>query len=333
MSDQDVTALALRFYLLHNIAELRKIQAAHPDLAISDNELYQLAYGEHHPRTTKRHEDSEGESENDDPTIAHRSLRLDEDSPELLGLSAPVGHNPYTTARAHINSGSRATTKSRFISASRSIKKAGAWASTNTVDEKVGRVASFDIPYGTSSGDVAPVDVTLSDVQDKLFPNGGSGLNSAKASQEVLVPDRVPPEYIRSIYVAMPLSPGAYKRKKASGARHGSKLLRARSKVSEVPQAFELIETYNREQSSARRLSAARMHWNDAIADMVEQTNAQFVDEPGFQSVDEDDLAEFLVEHVEDPQELDYISSDRELEQYLADIDQAIRTFADFCKN
>jgi hypothetical protein len=75
------------------------------------------------------------------------------------------------------------------------------------------------------------------------------------------------------------------------------------------------------------------MHWNDAIADMVEQTNAQFVDEPGFQSVDEDDLAEFLVEHVEDPQELDYISSDRELEQYLADIDQAIRTFADFCKN
>jgi hypothetical protein len=193
MSDQDVTALALRFYQLHNIAELRKIQAAHPDLAISMSTLYQLAYGQPHPRSTKRHEDSEGESENDDPTIAHRSLRLDEDSPQLLGLSAPVGHNQSITARAHINSGSRAKIKSRFISASRSIKKAGAWASTNTVDEKVGRVASFDIPYGTSSGDVAPVDVTRPDVQDELFPNGGSALNSAKASQEVLVPDRVPP--------------------------------------------------------------------------------------------------------------------------------------------
>jgi len=129
----------------------------------------------------------------------------------------------------------------------------------------------------------------------------------------------------------MPLSPKAYKRKKASGARHGSKLLRALSKVSEDPQAFELIETYNREQSSARRLSAARKHWNDEIADMVEQTNAQFVDEPGFEPVDEDDLTEFLLEHVEDPHELDYISSDRELEQYLADIDKAIGAFADFC--
>jgi hypothetical protein len=258
-------------------------------------------------------------------------LRLDEDNPELLGLSAPIGHDRSKAARAHITSGSRSIKKSRFISASRSIKKAGAWASKNTVDEKVGRVASFDIPYGTSSGDDAPVDVTRPDVQSELFPNGGSGLNSAKASQEVLVPDRVPPEYIRSIYEAMPLSPKAYKRKKASGARHGSKLLRARSKVSEKPQTFELIETYNREQSSARRLSAARKHWNDAIADMVEQTNAQFVDKPGFVPVDEYDLAEFLLEHVDDPHELDYISTDRDLEQYLAVIDQAIRAFADFC--
>lgn len=326
MSTQDVIALALRFYQLHNMSELRKIQLAHPRLAISDGDLYQLAYGDPHPRTTKRHPDSDGESDNEDPGVAHRSLRKDEASPQTLGLLPPVGHDPTVSASAHITAGSRAKKKSRFISGSRSRKKAGAWASTNTTSTEKGRVATYDLPYGYGDSASEPLDVTRPSVQHQLFPNGGSALNSAKASQEVLVPDRVPPEYIRSIHEVEKLSVGEYRKRKASGSGR-TKLMRSRAKTKEAPIPIALHEIYNREAASEERLRAARAHWDAEIADVVEQTNAQVRGSDGFDGVDEDDVTEFLEDRTDNPYSLDYIQNDTELQTYILEMNAAVSAY------
>jgi cell fate (sporulation/competence/biofilm development) regulator YlbF (YheA/YmcA/DUF963 family) len=316
MSDGEIEGLALQFYQLHNMSELRKIQEAHPGLPISDPELYQIAFGEPHPRTRKRHDLSEGESDNEDPTRAFRSLREDEEDPSSAGLLPPVGHDRSITARAHITAGSKAKKKSRFISGSRSKKTAGAWASKN----KKARVAEFDLPP-------EHLDITRPSHQSQVFPEGsGSGLNAAKASQEVLVPDVVPPHYIRSIYTAEKLSVGEYERRKASGVEDQS-LHRSRTKADQPPVPFALHEVYNRDQSSARWLQIAREHWDNEIASTVDQTNAQFSDDPDFTEVDADDVAEFLQERTENPHALDYIANEGEFERYLAEIDAAIEKY------
>lgn len=49
MEDEEIVALALTFYQLHNMEELKKIQTAHPLLAISDFDLYLLSQPADYP--------------------------------------------------------------------------------------------------------------------------------------------------------------------------------------------------------------------------------------------------------------------------------------------
>ena len=249
MEPQEIKGLALQFYQLHNIEELRRLQEAHGDLGISDGELYDLAYGEPHPRTRKRHHLSDGESDNEDMDVAYRSLREDED-PLAEGLLPPADHDPSISARAHITAGTKAKKKSKYISGTRSKKVSGAWASKN----KGGRVARFEIPRHQEHYDLTrPTD------QDRVFPSGsGSSLNTAKASQEVLVADRIPPEYIQSLYEAEPLSVREYDDRRAAGAAD-QELFRSRTTTASRPAPFALHEVYNREEASAGRLEIARI--------------------------------------------------------------------------
>ena len=319
MGNQEIVGLALQFYQLHNIGELRKIQQAHPGLNISDDQLYMLAYQEPHPRTRARHDLSEGESDNEDMGIAFRSLRKDE-NPLDKGFLPPEGHDKSISARAHITAGSRAKRKSRFISGSRSKKVTGAWASKN----KKGRVAKYSIPPDSEHYDLTrPVD------QGQIFSRGkGSSLNTAKASQEVLISDSVPSYHIESIYEAESLFVREYEARKSDPPIDGQELFRSRTKTSERPRPFALKEIYNRERASERRLEISRQFWRDQIENVIDQINSQYEDDPEFSELSYDDAIDFLLlERTEDPNTLDYIENDKELETYLLEIKNAIDDF------
>ena len=76
-------------------------------------------------RVKKIDPDSDGESDNEDPSILYRALRPEE-NPFIHGLNTPDGAI-QKTPRAHISAGTRAKTKSMWVSASRSIKTPSAW--------------------------------------------------------------------------------------------------------------------------------------------------------------------------------------------------------------
>lgn len=154
-------------------------------------------------RTRKMHDLSEGESESDDPSIVWRSLRKDED-PMEDGVLPPVGHDPTISASAHITAGSKAKKKSPWVSTSRSLKVAGAWAS-----ETDKRVAKLKIPDGLMSSDI--FDMTKEEDALKIFPKGkGSSLNTAKASQEVVIKGGLKPEQVLGLYEAKKISVSEY---------------------------------------------------------------------------------------------------------------------------
>lgn len=318
MQDQEIVGLALQFYQLRNMGELQRIREAHPRLAIADGDLYQQAYGDPHPRTRKRHHLSDGESDNDDPRVAYRSLRTDEDPRD--GLRPPEDHDPAITATAHVTSGTRAKKRSRFISLSRSKKVAGAWASKNRH-----RVVKVDLPRGSGV-----LDITRRSGRNAVFPSGsGSGLNTAKASQEVLSSKPVAPWRIAALYESEPLTVTEYDRRKTEGTRPGEELFRSRRTTRERPSAFALHEVYNREAASAARLERARAYWDRAVANVVGQVNARLDGTPGAEPVDADDVVAFLEERTHNAHRLDFIENDQELETYLAQIDKAAAEYVE----
>jgi hypothetical protein len=205
MGNQEVIGLALQFYQLHNIGELRKIQLAHSDLPITDNDLYQMAYAQPHPRTRKRDNLSDGESENEDSSVVWRSLRSDENI-GVEGVRPPVGHDPTISASAHITAGTGAQVKSPWVSATRSRKVAGGWASQTDK-----RVAKLKIPPSMSSSGSKVFDMTKPSDADKVFPTGkGSSLNTAKSSQELIINGGLGPEQVLALYEAKKISVKEY---------------------------------------------------------------------------------------------------------------------------
>jgi hypothetical protein len=163
------------------------------------------------PRSRKYHDLSEGESESEDPDITWRSLRKNENVGRS-GLRPPEGHDPSITASAHITSGSKAKVKSAWVSTSRSVKVAGSWAS-----ESDNRVAKLKIPESKREargmdGSRDVYDITAEDQSKEVFPTGkGSSLNTAKASQEVVIKGGVGPEDILALYEARKITVGQYK--------------------------------------------------------------------------------------------------------------------------
>lgn len=144
--------------------------------------------GNQQPRFRKYHELSEGESDSEDPQVLYRALREDEDPAQ--GLRAPYGYDASISGQAHVAAGLRAKRKSRFVSASRSIKPPAAW------QREGGLVVKFRRP---SNGKV--YDLTRFEDRQKIFDNPeGRIANFAKASQEVIFTGVVPPEDIIKVY-------------------------------------------------------------------------------------------------------------------------------------
>lgn len=179
------------------------------------------------PRVRKYHELSEGESDSDNPQVLHRALRPDENP--ARGLRAPYGHDPAITGQAHVAAGSRSKKKSRYVSASRSIKPPAAWQSPG------GLVVTFRRP---SNGKV--YDLTRLEDRKKIFdqPNGRIA-NFAKASQEVIFTGFVPPEDILKVYkVVEESNPQNYRSVRLNPYM---KAVRTRRKAGEEPRRLVLL--------------------------------------------------------------------------------------------
>jgi len=155
------------------------------------------------PRSRKYHHLSEGESDNEDPNILYRSLRADE-NPISQGLQPPKNHDPSISASKHISKGSTLNIKSSWVSLTRSLKVAAAWASQSN-----NKIAKVSISGEDRS---AVIDMTEPKDAKKVFPTGqGSSLNTAKASQEVIIKGGVKRTNIIAIYGAEKISVEQYK--------------------------------------------------------------------------------------------------------------------------
>lgn len=176
-------------------------------------------------RTRKRHNQSDGESDSEDPNILYRSLRKKED-PFKTGLLPPDGHDPSLSASQHITAGTRAKVKGPWISGTRSKKVASAWAA-----ESDKRVLKFRKPTGTES-----YDMTDPAQARKVFPSmSGSSLNTAKASQEVVIKDRVPAENMIEILRAEKVLVGRYNAAKKKPEPNQVGQIRSRTEVKGTP--------------------------------------------------------------------------------------------------
>ncbi|MDH7445656.1 hypothetical protein [Aquimarina sp. 2201CG14-23] len=125
-----------------------------------------------------RHEESDSESSDISESVNYRALR-GEEKPLEQGLQPPEGADQSKTPLQHVGAGSRAKTKSAFVSTTKSKRTAIAWA-------------AFTNPTGT--GRVAKIKATKDDmdisttkgVKEHLKVEKGTAVNSAKASKEVL---------------------------------------------------------------------------------------------------------------------------------------------------
>lgn len=228
----------------HNV--MAAYLARQPQEAIDDEEIiHDVSTARKRPRTRQEHNLSDGESESEDVTVLWRSLRSDENVGQD-GLRPPKGHAPLITASAHIAAGSRAKVKSPWVSLTRSRKVAGAWASQS--DKRVAKVAIP--PQKFDSGDA--FDITNPDHASQVFPTGkGSSLNTAKASQEVVVRGGVGSEQILALYEARKITVSQYediKKRMKAGEEifiDGHKLyaaFRTRTTTTSTPQPRVLLE-------------------------------------------------------------------------------------------
>lgn len=148
----------------------------------------------HPPRWRAMDPDSEGDSDSGNPLVLFRALRPDEEDVRTRGIQPRPGYDPSKTLSQHITSGSRATKKSRFISASRSVKVPGAWAGNGK------KVVKFRLGPGIKAYDFTGTTTPVS--------LGTLACRAARASQEVCIDGTIPPENILSVSIVhqVPLS-------------------------------------------------------------------------------------------------------------------------------
>ncbi|WP_211445209.1 DUF7587 domain-containing protein [Collimonas humicola] len=187
-------------------------------------------------RTRKLHYLSEGDSESEDSQVLYRSVRKNED-PYRDGLQPPPDYNPDLSAAAHIRAGSSAKIKSPWISATRSLKTAAAWATTTPGG---GRVVQFRNPNQTRE----TYDLTNSDDRRKVFGESGGGTAEgfAKGSQEVVIKGDVPADHIVKMYDAKKVTVKDYKNAKINPPEGMNKQVRGRVKVTASPVPVQLYE-------------------------------------------------------------------------------------------
>ena len=141
--------------------------------------------------------------------ILYRCLRKD----ELLnilntGLLPPCAPCPEKgeccniSPGAHINSGTKAKVKSRYISASEK-ESVGHWCSNmsgNPTDKKSATYVKFNVKYDGINVLNPQTDISL----------GVMAKNAAKASSEILIKDNVPPSKLLEIYRIKNITKGVY---------------------------------------------------------------------------------------------------------------------------
>ncbi|NTZ07762.1 hypothetical protein [Burkholderia metallica] len=184
------------------------------------------------PRVRPDHRLSDGESDSENPDVLYRSLRSNESDVRTTGLLPPEGHDASISALAHVQAGSRAEVKSDWVSATRSKKVAAAWAGKSN-----GQVARF-----TKPADRETYDLTVPHDQARIFPNGGSGLNAAKGSQEVLIKGGVPAENVTALWNASKVSVRDYHEASSSNTPGFVGKIRSRAKANDTPTPVVLTD-------------------------------------------------------------------------------------------
>ena len=171
------------------------------------------------------------------PTHVYRALRPDELStlvennqlrPPCRCVPGPdeaavANHCCDISAGAHINSGSRAVVKSRWISTTRVPGIAALWASTRpSID---GSVVRLDGNH--SSGLFVSISTEGLELNDPLtFPDGEIGvtaLNAAKASREILIKDQLPYHSVVGLHQAQQVTKPVYDAHPASHKIRGKR--------------------------------------------------------------------------------------------------------------
>ncbi|WP_017738667.1 RHS repeat domain-containing protein [Pseudomonas sp. CBZ-4] len=193
------------------------------------------------PRVRARDPESEGESESEDPNVLYRALRADETKLETRGLRPPIGHDRFTSAYDHVHKGSSSKVKSRWISASRSIKVAGVWAAEKELKvvkfSKPKNAVSFDLT--TDAGWNALLDEHRASINAKSIEKTEQMVrNSAKSSQEVVTESYVPPEGILEVFQASVIN--AQQRLELMKTDPTAKVFKTRSRTNERPKLVAL---------------------------------------------------------------------------------------------
>ena len=265
------------------------------------------------PRTRKRHRDSSGESYSGDPEISYRSLRTDELPPQDFGLSPPKGHNPRKTARQHISAGTRAKEKSAYISGSRSLKVAAAWAAKQPgggIVVKYTREAGEEYYDLTTPSDAIKIFGESSENKGK--PKNTSLLNSAKSSQETLVKNKVSKDNIEAVYTSEAISEERYQELK-NIHRQGDNwyLLKTRAEVTKggektSPQPILVVEIYTKNSN----LDKARQYFDEQIARLL--------------SREQEEAREYLSEKNLNPYNYDYMTNISDFESFSADLQKCL---------
>lgn len=258
------------------------------------------------PRVRKRHRDSEGESDSEDPSILHRAIRPDERPSQ--GLFAP-DNAIFKEPATHVSAGSRAQTPSTWISLSRSRGVAAAWADPRNGGS--GYMVVADLPTG------AVLDLTDQGTRRELFGKASAG-NFAAGSQEVLFDSHkygpIPPEYVKT-YKVVPLNDEQYEsfKKLLGDGSQGEVSInknRAKTTVSKVPTEplpRLVIRTTNDINGSGvdANLYTAQHFWDKLPSDVKQRIS----DDPSFNTA----------QSPIDPYKLDFIS-DEEFTGYTLDL-------------
>jgi TPR repeat protein len=173
----------------------------------------------HIPRKRDYHSDSEGESDSEDTGIVYRALALNEDLTKGL---TPKGSNPHFSIINHVSplrGKTERETQSLWISTTRSLKVAAAWAS-ESLCKSVAKIR-IDQAWRTEkcdhneSGKKRLYDFTQPEDCSLIFGNStNTERNTVIASQEVTIYRGVPKENILTLYTADTLSEEEYKKLK-----------------------------------------------------------------------------------------------------------------------
>jgi hypothetical protein len=134
----------------------------------------------------------------------YRSIRIDEynsllNRQGIISRCSPCPGEPCCniTISAHINSGSRAVTKSRFISATLSEKIAAIWSS-NSSGNPTANYSTYYIKMEIPMNRIIKINRQTN--RQLNLGLGDTALNAAKASHEVIIDGDIDMSYVKELY-------------------------------------------------------------------------------------------------------------------------------------